>query len=149
MRVNAGDRGFESRVRILLPPSGESLANLTFSIVAIRGPSAHRAQAEQGSAASIAILNRIADSRLVLLNNCGHWPPFLRRKDSAVAQGREITGADVQTWVGGAIQKTPNSMLSRTRPESKFAADSPLEGDGFEPSVPQPRWTGGSDFAAG
>jgi pimeloyl-ACP methyl ester carboxylesterase len=59
-----------------LPPSGESLANLTFSIVAIRGPSAHRAQAEQGSAASIAILNRIADSRLVLLNNCGHWPPF-------------------------------------------------------------------------
>src|ERR1700732_3986171 len=29
MRVNAGDRGFESRVRILLPPSGESLANLT------------------------------------------------------------------------------------------------------------------------
>ena len=25
---------------------------------------------------SIAILNYIADSRLVLLNNCGHWPPF-------------------------------------------------------------------------
>jgi 2-hydroxy-6-oxonona-2,4-dienedioate hydrolase len=25
---------------------------------------------------SIAILNNIADSRLVLLNNCGHWPPF-------------------------------------------------------------------------
>ncbi len=25
---------------------------------------------------SIAILNRIADSRLVLFNNCGHWPPF-------------------------------------------------------------------------
>jgi len=25
---------------------------------------------------SIAILNHIADSRLVLLNNCGHWPPF-------------------------------------------------------------------------
>src|SRR6266403_1918690 len=24
---------------------------------------------------SIAILNHIADSRLVLLNNCGHWPP--------------------------------------------------------------------------
>jgi pimeloyl-ACP methyl ester carboxylesterase len=42
----------------------------------IRGPSAHRAQAGQGSTASIAILNHIADSRLVLLNNCGHWPPF-------------------------------------------------------------------------
>jgi len=25
---------------------------------------------------SIAILNHIADRRLVLLNNCGHWPPF-------------------------------------------------------------------------
>ena len=25
---------------------------------------------------SIAILNHIADLRLVLLNNCGHWPPF-------------------------------------------------------------------------
>ena len=25
---------------------------------------------------SVAILNHIADSRLVLLNHCGHWPPF-------------------------------------------------------------------------
>jgi len=25
---------------------------------------------------SIAILNHIEDSRLVLLNNCGHWPPY-------------------------------------------------------------------------
>ena len=25
---------------------------------------------------SLAILNHVADSRLVLLNNCGHWPPF-------------------------------------------------------------------------
>ena len=25
---------------------------------------------------SIAILNHIAVSRVVLLNNCGHWPPF-------------------------------------------------------------------------
>ena len=25
---------------------------------------------------STAILNDIADSPLVLLNNCGHWPPF-------------------------------------------------------------------------
>jgi 2-hydroxymuconate-semialdehyde hydrolase len=25
---------------------------------------------------SIAVLNNIADLRLVLLNNCGHWPPF-------------------------------------------------------------------------
>jgi 2-hydroxy-6-oxonona-2,4-dienedioate hydrolase len=25
---------------------------------------------------SIAILNHIADWHLMLLNNCGHWPPF-------------------------------------------------------------------------
>lgn len=25
---------------------------------------------------SMAILNHVTDSRLVLLNNCGHWPPF-------------------------------------------------------------------------
>ena len=25
---------------------------------------------------SIAILNHVADSRVVILNNCGHWPPF-------------------------------------------------------------------------
>jgi 2-hydroxy-6-oxonona-2,4-dienedioate hydrolase len=25
---------------------------------------------------SIAILDHIPDSRLVLLSNCGHWPPF-------------------------------------------------------------------------
>jgi pimeloyl-ACP methyl ester carboxylesterase len=25
---------------------------------------------------SIAILNHITDSRVVLLNNCGHWAPF-------------------------------------------------------------------------
>jgi 2-hydroxy-6-oxonona-2,4-dienedioate hydrolase len=30
---------------------------------------------------SIAILNHIADSRLVLLNNCGHWPLFEKPAD--------------------------------------------------------------------
>jgi pimeloyl-ACP methyl ester carboxylesterase len=34
---------------------------------------------------SIAILNHIADSRLVLLNRCGHWPPF-ERPDEYTAQ---------------------------------------------------------------
>ena len=28
------------------------------------------------SEVSMAILNHIADSGVVLLNNCGHWPPF-------------------------------------------------------------------------
>jgi 2-hydroxy-6-oxonona-2,4-dienedioate hydrolase len=30
---------------------------------------------------SIAILSHIADSRLVLLNNCGRWPPFEKRAE--------------------------------------------------------------------
>jgi 2-hydroxy-6-oxonona-2,4-dienedioate hydrolase len=30
----------------------------------------------------VAILNHIADSRLVLLNNCGHWPPFEKAAES-------------------------------------------------------------------
>ena len=30
---------------------------------------------------SIAILNHIADSRLVLLNNCGHWQPFEKQAE--------------------------------------------------------------------
>jgi len=30
---------------------------------------------------SIAILNPIADSRLILLNSCGHWPPFEKPAD--------------------------------------------------------------------
>ena len=29
----------------------------------------------------IAALNNIADSRLVLLNNCGHWPPYEKPKE--------------------------------------------------------------------
>src|ERR1700730_19005141 len=48
----------------------------------IRGPSAHRAQAER-SAASIAILNHIADSRLVLLHNCGHGAPLRKTTEGA------------------------------------------------------------------
>jgi pimeloyl-ACP methyl ester carboxylesterase len=34
-------------------------------------------------AVSITILNHIADSRLVLLNNCGHWPPFEKPTERA------------------------------------------------------------------
>jgi pimeloyl-ACP methyl ester carboxylesterase len=32
---------------------------------------------------SIAILNHVADSRLVLFNNCGHWPPFEKPNEYA------------------------------------------------------------------
>jgi len=37
---------------------------------------------------SIAILNHIADSRLVLLNNCGHWP--LRKAARAGRAGPRV-----------------------------------------------------------
>jgi hypothetical protein len=54
----------------------------------------------------------------------------------------------------GQHRKVPPEALAADRIEDRyrivrFATDSLLEGDGFEPSVPQPRWTGGSDFAAG
>jgi 2-hydroxy-6-oxonona-2,4-dienedioate hydrolase len=32
---------------------------------------------------SMAILNHTADSRPVLLNNCGHWPPFEKPAECA------------------------------------------------------------------
>jgi pimeloyl-ACP methyl ester carboxylesterase len=52
----------------LASSSGESRANLKTT--------SHIPVAAWLDPASIAILNHIADSRLVLLNNCGHWPPF-------------------------------------------------------------------------
>jgi pimeloyl-ACP methyl ester carboxylesterase len=70
-----GDRGFESFSLQRGVTCEPDFFDRRWPAGTIRGPSAHRAQAER-SAASIAILNHIADSRLVLLNNCGHWPPF-------------------------------------------------------------------------
>jgi 2-hydroxy-6-oxonona-2,4-dienedioate hydrolase len=34
------------------------------------------------SEVSIAILNHIADWHLLLLNHCGHWPPFEKPSES-------------------------------------------------------------------
>jgi 2-hydroxy-6-oxonona-2,4-dienedioate hydrolase len=46
---------------------------------------------------SIAILNHIADWHLVLLNNCGHWPPFERLRHGR----RSLTPTPVGfTWSG-------------------------------------------------
>jgi len=45
--------------------------------------------------------------------------------------GRPFTAKDVQcTW---------DMLLAGRQQEIRFAGDSPLEGDGFEPSVPRPR----------
>ena len=41
---------------------------------------------------SIAILNHIADRHLVLLHNCGHWPPF---------ESRPSAGAQVLAFLKG------------------------------------------------
>jgi pimeloyl-ACP methyl ester carboxylesterase len=48
----------------------------------------------------IAVLNHITDSRLVLLNNCGHWPPFERPAEwtaqvLAFLQGIESDGGEL------------------------------------------------------
>jgi pimeloyl-ACP methyl ester carboxylesterase len=41
---------------------------------------------------SIAILNHVADSRLVLLNRCGHWPPFEKPDEYAAHVLAFLTG---------------------------------------------------------
>jgi glutathione S-transferase len=53
---------------------------------------------------SIAILNHIADSGLVLLNNCGHWPPFEKPAERA---------AQVLAFLRGS--KNPISSTARRR----------------------------------
>jgi hypothetical protein len=50
----------------------QDLASIRSPVLLIRG----RYDRIVPSEVSIAILNHIADSRLVLLNNCGHWPPY-------------------------------------------------------------------------
>jgi len=41
---------------------------------------------------SLAILNHVADSRLLLLNNCGHWPPFEKPNEYAAQVLAFLTG---------------------------------------------------------
>src|SRR5437016_12573342 len=48
-----------------------------------------------------------------------------------------------------AMERLGMGPPAAVKSQLRFAPDSPLEGDGFEPSVPRPRRTGGSDFAAG
>jgi hypothetical protein len=43
---------------------------------------------------SIAILNHITDSRLVLPNNCGHWPPFEKPAEWAAHVLAFLRGAE-------------------------------------------------------
>jgi 2-hydroxy-6-oxonona-2,4-dienedioate hydrolase len=52
----------------------QDLASIQAPVLLIHG--AARPDGAVPFEVSIAILNHIADSRLVLLNNCGHWPPF-------------------------------------------------------------------------
>ncbi len=48
----------------------------TPDLAGIHPPDPRAVRSDGALRVSIAILNHIADSRLVLLNNCGHWPPF-------------------------------------------------------------------------
>ena len=64
---------------------------------------------------SIAILNHIADSRLVLLNNCGHWPPF-EKPAEWTAQVLAFLGATDSD--GDALEQVPitlSPLLARKR----------------------------------
>ena len=65
---------FEARRQSLRAPHDytQDLAGIQAAVLLIHG----RYDRMVAFEVSIAILNHIADSRLVLLNNCGHWPPF-------------------------------------------------------------------------
>jgi len=61
------------------PAIGEPAARLTPDLAGIQAPVLliqGRYDRMVPFEVSIAILNHIAASRLVLLNNCGHWPPL-------------------------------------------------------------------------
>ncbi|MGH6965246.1 MAG: hypothetical protein ACREE0_12240, partial [Phenylobacterium sp.] len=63
----------------------------------------------------------------------GDWVP---RWKAAVASGREITGGDVQRWVGEAIDKVPPSMLpAETRGTLGWMLTLELEGLGLGPDT--------------
>jgi pimeloyl-ACP methyl ester carboxylesterase len=53
----------------------------------------------------IAILNHIADSRLVLLNHCAHWPPFEKPAEWAA---RVL--AFLQGYGEGRLRSKPQSV---------------------------------------
>jgi 2-hydroxy-6-oxonona-2,4-dienedioate hydrolase len=55
---------------------------------------------------SIAILNHIAHSRVVLLNNCGHWPPFEKPTQWAAVP---------QALLSGRARSKPNRLLVANR----------------------------------
>src|ERR1700730_6498358 len=55
----------------------------------------------------IAILSHIADRHLVLLNNCGHWPPFEEPAEWAAQVLAFLAAAE---WV--ASQGAASSLLS-------------------------------------
>src|SRR5882672_221465 len=69
LRVHIDD---ESLVTDELVDYTPELASIQASVMLVHG----RYDRMVAFEVSIAILNHIADSRLVLLNNCGHWPPF-------------------------------------------------------------------------
>jgi hypothetical protein len=62
---------------------------------------------------SIAILNHIVDSRLVLLNNCGHWPPFEKPAEWTAQVLAFLQGY----WVGRLAGATPDPFARFRRRE--------------------------------
>ena len=71
------------------------------------------------NSSSIAILNYIADWRLVLLNNCWHWPPFEKPAERAAQATRvpagPLRGTDPRCAARRGLlpQKSQGQMSSR------------------------------------
>ena len=62
-----------------------------------------------------------------------------KRKDDRVAAREIEEGRALQDVKVGRSRRRPNSDIQRPNRGIRFAVDSPLEGEGFEPSVPRPR----------
>jgi hypothetical protein len=72
---------------------------------------------------SIAMLNHIADSRLVLLNNCGHWPPFEKPAEwtaqvLAFLRGKpqSVRSSRLESWA--VSRASPSRLRRRLRADS-------------------------------
>jgi hypothetical protein len=77
----------------------------------------------------IAILNHIADSRLVLLNNCGHWPPF-EKPAEWTAQFLALLKGYREGRVGSRLCQSARRILRggwRAEPPEIDIATSPAE----------------------
>jgi hypothetical protein len=99
------------------------------------------------TAAQQRVINRFAKGLLALSDDAliDTYHQVTEDLRAARAEGSDNLGKAHAQALAPAAGAPPRMPVRRTR----FAPDSLQEGDGFEPSIPRPRRTGGSDFAAG